>query len=499
MERNQFPYADKEEQIRRVNWLSKIVYTVYAIFCEAIVIIAMLQGIRTMGYTIGCAGVMLITAAIPYVLAAIPRTQRKVWVGINVGYVLSGMLMLYAFDSYYLRFAVLAPLAVFILYYDFKIMLVSSIAMGVMQVLMLWAKLSDGTIADDSMSHIMAVCVVLFFLFVVNLLTNLGRAFQEHMLGSLKQEQEQQALMMQDVIQVAAQVREGTEGAMGIMNELNESTGVVSGAVRNISDSTQATAQNIENQTIMTQNIQESIENTLSYSDNMVKLAGKTNEINQANMAIMTDVQSQSVAIEETNAQVVATMEELKERTNAVKGIAETIFAISSQTNLLALNASIESARAGEAGRGFAVVADEIRGLAERTRVETESINSILKELAEKADQAAETVSKSVSATKEQDAMIAQAAASMEEMSSSFNDLSDNIHQIDDMLSSLSAANNQIVDNIMQLSAATQEVTASSAQAEDLSTQNLTNADNTKELLDQVLEIAQQLDKYVGQ
>lgn len=57
---------------------------------------------------------------------------------------------------------------------------------------------------------------------------------------------------------------------------------------------------------------------------------------------------------------------------------AQGIIAIAEQTNLLSLNASIEAARAGENGKGFAVVADEIGKLAATSKHTAEQINKVL-------------------------------------------------------------------------------------------------------------------------
>ena len=229
----------------------------------------------------------------------------------------------------------------------------------------------------------------------------------------------------------------------------------------------------------------------------MVQVARQSEELNHKSAQIMDDLRRQSSVIAETNAEVAESMRSLQERTNAVKSIADTIFAISSQTNLLALNASIESARAGEAGRGFAVVADEIRQLAEKTRQETESIAAILGELSDNAQAAADAVARSVDATGAQDEMIAKASESFGDMNRNVSGLIADIAEIDGMLNSLSEANTRIVDNITQLSAATEEVTASSSQAADLSIKNLGNAEDTKKLLENVLDVSGQLKKYI--
>ena len=347
------------------------------------------------------------------------------------------------------------------------------------------------------LDHVCATLAIMLLMVLIYCTVSVAYRFNQDTIGSLGAKEAAQQKMVDDVIAVANQVRRGTENAMSIVTELNSSTEVVNGAMKDISDSTQSTAENIQTQTEMTQSIQDSIGMTLERSERMVEVAKQSGELNDRSARIMGELKQQSQVIAETNLEVVESMKELQERTGAVKSIADTIFAISSQTNLLALNASIESARAGEAGRGFAVVADEIRQLAEKTRQETENIARLLAELSDNAQAAAGAVERSVTAAGAQDEMIAQVSESFGGVNANVNELISDIGEIDHMLNSLSEANNQIVENIMHLSATTEEVTASSIQAADLSVQNLGNAENTKSLLDNVLGVSHQLDKYI--
>ena len=66
-------------------------------------------------------------------------------------------------------------------------------------------------------------------------------------------------------------------------------------------------------------------------------------------------------------AELATAMDEIRESTEEIVKVVQTIESLSRQTNLLSLNASVETARAGEAGRAFAVVAGEVRSLAERS------------------------------------------------------------------------------------------------------------------------------------
>jgi methyl-accepting chemotaxis protein len=74
-------------------------------------------------------------------------------------------------------------------------------------------------------------------------------------------------------------------------------------------------------------------------------------------------------------------IDQLAASSASIRTASDLIAQIADRTNLLALNASIEAARTGEAGSGFAVVAHEVKGLAQRSRANAESISGVLAEV----------------------------------------------------------------------------------------------------------------------
>lgn len=499
MEEKKYLYADRQEQIKKGHWLTLISFILFNTFSLAIVWVATLRGIRSLGY----AGMHTLMAVVIIGLMTIVYLRNSSDVKLKyialIGILIIVLLMSVAFDNYYVRFMSVLPFISGVLLFDRKFAAISGVALGAVNMLANVIKIfvMNAYEGEDILDHICAtviICIIMAFVYVA---TSFATRFNHDTRHSLTRQQEKQKKIMDDVIRVAEHVRNGTEEAMGIMTQLNESTNVVNSSMQDIADSNQTSVDNIQTQTEMTQDIQESITKTLSYSQNVVHVAQESGSLNEQSMQAMENLKKQSEVILAVNAEVSDSMGRLQRGTEAVKSIIDTIVSISSQTNLLALNASIESARAGEAGRGFAVVADEIRQLAEKTRQETENIERILDDLTRDAGSVAKAVEKSGQAAGAQDGMITQASKSCDALNNNVQDLMTNISEIDEMLNNLSEANNQIVNNIMQLSAVSEEVLATSSQAAESSRENLKKADDTKAILESVLEVSHQLDQYM--
>ena len=496
-----FLFADKESQLKRANRFLATGYLFYYVYIAALVWISVAIGVRSSGYasliSVLCVSAM---AVIFLVIKKKPDSQRLRYYALII-HIMMTFFLCYAYTQGFVRLLGVLPIIGCILFFDLKfsvrasvIYFVTIICINIVQIGIEQRFANDINGLTD---QIFVTSAVFMTVAITVFTTRVAEKFNRDSIGSVEEEHHKQVEIMNDVLAVAEEVRKGTENAMDIVNRLNSSTEVVNGAVKDISSSTHATAENIQTQTVMTQNIQDSIQLILNSSESMVQAARMSNELNQQNLVLMKELKEQSGVIASTNSEVAESMQGLQTRTTAVKGIADTIFSISSQTNLLALNASIESARAGDAGRGFAVVADEIRQLAEKTRQETENIARILDELSANAEEAANAVSRSVEAAGVQDEMIEKVSLSFEEMSNNVDGLITEIEKTDTMLENLSEANNEIVDRITSLSATTEQVTASSEQAADMSVENLDNAEIAKSQLNSVLDVSHQLDKYI--
>jgi len=175
----------------------------------------------------------------------------------------------------------------------------------------------------------------------------------------------------------------------------------------------------------------------------------------------------------------------LSDKTHEVGGVLEVITSIAEQTNLLALNAAIEAARAGEQGRGFAVVADEVRSLATRTRESIDQIQATIKGLQIDAGNAVNSMNEVSQQANEKAEDVTNVASLLVEITSQISGLDD--------------LNTQIASAAQQQNLAADEINVNVVNISDVAEQSSEDAIRGKEISEQLLELAYELNQQLSQ
>lgn len=175
-------------------------------------------------------------------------------------------------------------------------------------------------------------------------------------------------------------------------------------------------------------------------------------------------------------------MEELRNKSQNIETILQTLDKIAQQTNLLSLNAAIESARAGEHGRGFGVVAGEIQKLSIESAEATKNISKIILDIQN-------DILKSVDIMKDVRVVSEEQFTSVNHVNEAFNQITqatdtitNTMDYMGEFVNGMNKSNNDMVNSINNIAAISEETAACSEEVTaSIQTQTEAIADVSKE------------------
>ena len=392
---------------------------------------------------------------------------------------------MYAFP---ILFAVMA-------YLDVKMIVISNSVILGANILRLIVNM-DKFYANSGTSMVIGIFVSILVAYasirITRLLVRFNNENMDTILEASKKQEEGQKLM----VTVADNIIKHFGSAMEMFDILQGSLANSHASMTNIADSTESTAEAIQGQEQICKEIRNQTEHASDVTNQMLASSVKVSDTVQNGVESVQELGRQADHVSVSSKMMEEVVGELTKKVEQVAGFVDSIINISSQTNLLALNASIEAARAGEAGRGFSVVAEEIRKLSEDTQSASNNITNIIKELNEDTKKANESIENAVSGVMKQNELIEETREKFLQVAEEIKMLSGKMEEVKSSMEETMTSSNTIYDHITQLSATSEEVAACSNEGLENSNITVTEVEKCKKIFESIYKLAQDLQTY---
>lgn len=385
------------------------------------------------------------------------------------------------------------------LYYDIKLMKRISASVIIINIirtvyLVLYLKLVDQGSLTDYTIEIIALFVVCWNSIIA---TKLTKKFNEDSVSKIEAVNKQQEAILNEVLTIGGVLDTHSNDIYNIVNELEESSKMMNQAMTNTAADIEETTSNIVKQTAMTQNIQSIISDTAVTAKGMEELSKDSIDGMGKGMAIVSDLSEKTVIVNNNGSLVYQAMLELRDKTDEIGRITETITSIANKTNMLSLNASIESARAGEAGKGFAVVANEVGTLAAQTAQSVKNITQIIDDLQQMVQKSMLAMEDFQNANADQNLLIKDTEEIFHETIEKMDNVNSKVTEVAQRIDEILSANNNIVESIEVISQKSDSAIVGIRDTSNETQKNLIQVEKTKQIAKDLLAASESLKKYI--
>ncbi len=344
---------------------------------------------------------------------------------------LSSMMVLYKNRTYFVRYGILAMLAI--------------IAAIVKRYLSGFNAPTDIT---DYEIQVLAtlLCYVGFILSINHLKLSDGT-----MLSSVEENLKRVVTTIDTVKVASSSIVDGMTVVRELSDENREGASTVVQSMEELAENNNTLNEKVDSSLEMSEDINQQVENVAELTNHIVEITQKSAAHATSSSDELSNVVDTTNVMQGLSKDVENLLKEFQQQFEMVKEETGTIESITSQTNLLALNASIEAARAGEAGKGFAVVADEIRNLSMGTQNSSTSIMEALLHLEETSSQMTNSITTILQSMNEIIEKMKVVNTSVETIAENSKQLETEIQTVDTAIQRVDDSNKIMVDNMKQV------------------------------------------------
>ena len=181
MNEREYRYAKSEEQIRKINKFLCISTAILNVISFAIIFVSYMRGYRTVLYTFGLLAIMLITSIGGFVIYQKNKDSVMLRYFMLVGLLIIMALLIYGFNSYYMRVLSVVPLMGCALLFDTKFATISGIIVSLENFgITLFRELVMKDYKNEQfMDNLTISVVIMVMMFVLWYVTKVGKMFNE--------------------------------------------------------------------------------------------------------------------------------------------------------------------------------------------------------------------------------------------------------------------------------------------------------------------------------